>query len=72
MQKYVYLNKVCRVMIAAALAAIETPEQQAKRLQTAKVEMAASSEFDFVIVNDDAQRAADELWKIIAKEYDLD
>lgn len=50
----------------------ETPEQQAKRLQTAKVEMAASSEFDFVIVNDDAQRAADELWKIIAKEYDLD
>ena len=50
----------------------ETPEQQAKRLQTAKVEIAASSEFDFVIVNDDANRAADELWNIIAKEYDLD
>ena len=49
----------------------ETPEQQAKRLETAKVEMAAAGEFDVVIVNDDVNRAANELWDVIAKEYDL-
>ncbi len=49
----------------------ETPEQQAKRLETAKVEMDAANEFDVVIVNDNVERAADELWNIIAKEYDL-
>ena len=49
----------------------ETPEQQAKRLETAKVEIAAASEFDVVIVNDNAERAADELWNVIAREYDL-
>lgn len=49
----------------------ETPEQQAKRLETAKVEMAAAGEFDVVIVNDDVNHAANELWDVIAKEYDL-
>lgn len=49
----------------------ETPEQQKRRLETAKVEMAAASEFDVVIVNDDVNRAANELWNIIAQEYDL-
>jgi hypothetical protein len=49
----------------------ETPEQQAKRLETAKVEIAAASEFDVVIVNDNAERAADELWNVIAREYEL-
>lgn len=49
----------------------ETPEQQAKRLETAKVEIAAAKEFDVVIVNDNAERAADELWNVIASEYDL-
>lgn len=49
----------------------ETPEQQTKRLETAKVEMAAAGEFDVVIVNDDVNRAANELWDVIAKEYDL-
>ena len=49
----------------------ETPEQQAKRLETAKIELAAESEFDKVIVNNVVDEAADELWKLIATEFDL-
>lgn len=49
----------------------ETPEQQAKRLETAKVELAAESEFDVTIVNNTVERAAQDLWQVIAKEYNL-
>lgn len=49
----------------------ETPEQQAKRLETAKTELAAESEFDKVIVNNVVDEAADELWNLIATEFDL-
>ncbi|PLS28489.1 guanylate kinase [Bifidobacterium anseris] len=49
----------------------ETPEQQARRLETAKVELAAESEFDMTIVNRDVERTADELWRIIADEYGI-
>ena len=49
----------------------ETPEQQAKRLKTAKIELAAESEFDKVIVNNVVDEAADELWNLIATEFDL-
>lgn len=49
----------------------ETPEQQAKRLETAKIELAAESEFDEVIVNNVVDEAADELWNLIATEFDL-
>lgn len=49
----------------------ETPEQQARRLETAKVELAAEGEFDVVIVNDEIERAAAELWHVIATEYGL-
>lgn len=49
----------------------ETPEQQAKRLETAKIELAAESEFDRVIVNNVVDEAADELWNLIATEFDL-
>ncbi|MCG4621621.1 guanylate kinase [Bifidobacterium pseudocatenulatum] len=49
----------------------ETPEQQAKRLETAKIELAAKSEFDKVIVNNVVDEAADELWNLIATEFDL-
>lgn len=49
----------------------ETPEQQAKRLETAKIELAAESEFDKVIVNNIVDEAADELWNLIATEFDL-
>lgn len=49
----------------------ETPQQQAKRLETAKTELAAAPEFDRRIVNNVVDGAADELWKIIAEEFDL-
>ena len=39
----------------------ETDAQFARRLQTAREEMAARHEFDVVVVNDDVARAADEL-----------
>lgn len=49
----------------------ETPEQQAKRLETAKIELAAEPEFDKVIVNNVVDDAADELWNLIATEFNL-
>ena len=49
----------------------ETPEQQAKRLETAKIELAAEPEFDKVIVNNVVDDAANELWNLIAAEFDL-
>ena len=49
----------------------ETPEQQAKRLETAKIELAAEPEFDKVIVNNVVDEAADELWNLIATEFNL-
>jgi guanylate kinase len=39
----------------------EDEEERARRLDTAKVEMAAEDEFDVTIVNDDVRRAAQEL-----------
>jgi guanylate kinase len=39
----------------------ETPEEQQRRLETAKLELAAEQEFDHTVINDDVQRAADEL-----------
>jgi guanylate kinase len=39
----------------------ETLEERERRLRTAEVEMAAESEFDVTIVNDDVRRATDEL-----------
>ena len=49
----------------------ETAEQQARRLETAKVELAAESEFDVTIVNETVDQAAADLWSVIAKEYGL-
>lgn len=49
----------------------ETPEQQAKCLETAKIELAAEPEFDKVIVNNVVDDAANELWNLIATEFDL-
>lgn len=49
----------------------ENAEQRMRRLATAHVEMAAENEFDVVIVNDTVQKAADELWNVIRKEYGL-
>lgn len=39
----------------------EPPAEQARRLQTARVELAAQDEFDELIVNDDVQRAAQQV-----------
>lgn len=50
----------------------ENAEQREKRLETARVEIAAESEFDRVIVNDEVDRAANELWGVIAQEYGLE
>lgn len=49
----------------------ETPEQQTKRLETAKIELAAEPEFDKVIVNNVVDDAANELWNLIATEFNL-
>jgi guanylate kinase/orotidine-5'-phosphate decarboxylase len=49
----------------------ENEEQRCQRLETARVELAAESEFDVVIVNDTVDAAADRLWDVIAKEYGL-
>ena len=47
----------------------ESPEQKARRLKTAKEEMAHEDEFDAVIVNDEVSRAALALWNIMKKLY---
>ncbi|MBR6439714.1 MAG: guanylate kinase [Aeriscardovia sp.] len=47
----------------------ESPEQKARRLETAKEEMAHEDEFDAVIVNDEVDRAASALWDLMKKLY---
>ncbi len=39
----------------------ETAEEQARRLETAKDELAAQSEFDYVVINDEVARCASEV-----------
>lgn len=43
----------------------ESEEEQRRRLTTAKVEMAAQAEFDHVVINDEVERATDELARLI-------
>lgn len=43
----------------------EDVEERERRLATARVELAAESEFDHVIVNDDVHRATDELVRVM-------
>ncbi|WFN91146.1 guanylate kinase [Arcanobacterium wilhelmae] len=43
----------------------ETQEDQQRRLETAKVELAAESEFDYIVVNDTVAQATDELLQIL-------
>lgn len=49
----------------------ENEEQRKKRLETAKVELAAKDQFDVIVVNDSVEKASDALWQIISREYDL-
>jgi len=48
----------------------ETPEQRAVRLRNAEIEMAATPEYDYVVVNEDDRidETAQEIAKIIEKE----
>lgn len=43
----------------------ESPEEQQRRLETARLELAAEPEFDAVVVNDTVERAAQELVRIM-------
>ena len=43
----------------------EGPDERGRRLATARVELAAESEFDHVIVNDEVSRATDELIRLM-------
>jgi guanylate kinase len=43
----------------------EDAEERERRLTTARIELAAESEFDHVVVNDDVHRATDELISIM-------
>jgi guanylate kinase len=43
----------------------EDAEERERRLETARVELAAEPEFDHVIVNDDVHRATDELVRVM-------
>lgn len=46
----------------------DTDEQMAVRLKTATEEMESTNEFDYVVVNDDLDRALDELDEILERE----
>ena len=48
----------------------ETPEVIERRLATAKAELAAQDEFDSVVVNEDVDRAVNELRSILLKPTD--
>ena len=43
----------------------ESEQEQARRLETAKVELAAEKEFDITVVNDTVERAAKEIAELI-------
>ncbi len=46
----------------------EGPVERARRLDTARVELAAESEFDRIVINDDVERAAGELARVMGLE----
>ena len=46
----------------------EGPEERERRLATARIEMDAASEFDHVVINDDVDRAVNELAGLIGLE----
>ncbi|MDO5750679.1 MAG: guanylate kinase [Rothia sp. (in: high G+C Gram-positive bacteria)] len=48
----------------------ESEEEQARRLETAKVELAAEGEFDVTVVNDTVERAAREIARLVGAEQE--
>lgn len=70
--KFVFLappswNELVRRLVGRGT---ETAEEQQRRLETAKLELAAESEFDVTIVNDDVARAAEELVALMGLKND--
>jgi guanylate kinase len=51
--------------------ATDSPEAIKQRLRTAEVELAARSEFPHVVVNDDLQKAAEELEGLVREQLSL-
>jgi guanylate kinase len=49
----------------------DTPEAIDRRLRTAELELEAQVEFPHVIVNDDVQKAADELERLVREQLSL-
>ncbi|SJM53793.1 guanylate kinase [Gulosibacter sp. 10] len=49
----------------------ESPEEQDRRLATAKVELAAQDEFDARVVNDTVPRAAQEIVRLMGLDHDI-
>lgn len=50
----------------------ESEEEQARRLETAKVELAAEEEFDLTVINDTVERAGQQIAEIIGADRDTD
>ena len=50
----------------------DSPQQIDERLRTAEDELAAREEFGYVVTNDDLERAADELERIVRAELEGD
>jgi guanylate kinase len=46
----------------------ESKQEQQRRLETAKIELEAESEFDVTVVNDSVERAAQEIAHIVGAE----
>lgn len=44
----------------------ENPAEQAKRLETALVELAAAEEFDFSVINDDVDKCANKVLELMS------
>jgi len=59
------LDELARRLVARGT---ESAEAVARRLEIAATELAAAGEFDHVVVNDDAARAAEELAEIVNAE----
>ncbi len=49
----------------------DSEEEIARRLRTAELELEARAEFPHVVVNDDVQRAADELERLVREQLSL-
>ncbi|QXQ15807.1 guanylate kinase [Skermania piniformis] len=61
MQPPTFEDLAARIMARGS----ETPETMGRRLETARIEMAARTEFDLVVINDEVKRTCDELVSLL-------